>query len=97
MIIAWNNGTIHYKPERLTEKQKEGSFEVTLPEPENNGKVPVLQVDPIGKSLYYKYVDKPSNDYNLTPMEQKLAELEAKIDSVLVKQEELKQANIDTK
>jgi len=59
MIYVFNDGRDHYKPELLTEKEKEGGFLLEkLPEPEKiEGKQAVMKVDVEKQQVTYEYVD----------------------------------------
>jgi hypothetical protein len=79
MIIAWEDGRIHYKAEKLTEKQRKGGVVIeSLPEAEKReGKVPVLKVDTKTKEAYYEYVDKEIDIQDeLETLKQRVAALE---------------------
>jgi hypothetical protein len=79
MIVAWEDGRIHYKAEKLTAKQREGGVVIeSLPEAEKReGKAAVLKVDTKTKEAYYEYVDKEIDIQDeLETLKQRVAALE---------------------
>jgi hypothetical protein len=58
-------GVIHYKPERLTQAQRDAGIivdatEADLPQPEERrGEAPVLYYDPTTGAFWYEYVSRP--------------------------------------
>lgn len=79
MVLVWEDGRAHYKPELLSAAEKAGSIEIeSMPEPKViPGKIPIRKVDMAKKLVYYEYQDAPEDDP--ARMLMRIKDLEARI------------------
>lgn len=88
---------VHYQPfhteyglgKTQAELEQEGILVEWLPQPEQNGKIPILKYDSISGNFFYEYVDRPLTQ------EEKLAKLEELQKDANTKYLELDIANTD--